>query len=233
MAETNFLQEISKFTDIGQLITVSQVVICLLTSFLLSVAVAKTYQITYRGASFSPAFMHTLVICAMVIGSVMLIIGSNIARAFSLVGALSIIRFRNAVKDPRDVAYIFLVMGIGMASGTGFYQIAVALTVVTCAVSLLLYFLKFGEHGLSERILKIQAPATSNFENIFNDTLNLHAEQFNLISAESTRMGTELELTFTLKVPKRFSAEALMVDLSKLNENLKIQVVGSSHVLDL
>ena len=233
MEEANFLQEISKFTDIGQIVTATQVVVCLVTSFLLSVAVAKTYQITYRGASFSPAFMHTLVICAMVIGAVMLIIGSNIARAFSLVGALSIIRFRNAVKDPRDVAFIFLAMGIGMASGTGFYQVAVALTLTVCAASLILYFLRFGEHGLSERILKIQAPATNDFENIFDDTLTQHSEQFNLVSAESTRMGTELELTFAMKVPGGFSAENLMRDLSKLNENLKVQVVGSSHVLDL
>ena len=92
MGEIDFLAEISNFTDIGEVINVTQIISCLVISFLLSVVVAKTYQITYRGASFSPAFMHTLVICAMVIGAVMLIIGSNIARAFSLVGALSIIK---------------------------------------------------------------------------------------------------------------------------------------------
>lgn len=229
----DFLNEISNFSDLGAVITVEKISFCLILSFLLSLAVAKTYQITYRGVSFSPAFMHTLVICAMVIGAVMLIIGSNIARAFSLVGALSIIRFRNAVKDPRDVAYIFLAMGVGMACGTGFYRIAIALTVITCLASLLLSFVRFGEHGLTERLLRIQAPPTANFENIFNDVLRTHAEQFNLVSAETTRMGTELELTFSLKVPKKFSIERLMEDLTKLNENLRVQVVGSNHVLDM
>ncbi len=228
-----FMQEISNFSDLGTAITVQKISFCLILSFLLSLAVAKTYQITYRGVSFSPAFMHTLVICAMVIGAVMLIIGSNIARAFSLVGALSIIRFRNAVKDPRDVAYIFLSMGIGMASGTGFYTIAVALTAITCGASLFLSLVRFGEHGLTERVLRVQAPQTDNFENLFNDVLNKHTDQFSLISAESTRMGTELELTFSLKVPKKFSAEQIMKDLSSLNENLKVQVVGSNHVIDL
>ena len=121
----NFLNEISNFSDLGAAINIYVMIASLMLSFVLSVAVAKVYQITYKGVSFSPAFMHTLVICAMVIAAVMLIIGSNIARAFSLVGALSIIRFRNAVKDPRDVAYIFLAMGIGMACGTRFYSIGI------------------------------------------------------------------------------------------------------------
>lgn len=98
---------------------------------------------------------------------------------------------------------------------------------------LFLTFIKFGEHGLTERIIRIQTPITKNFENIFDDTLKLHATHFSLMSAETTRMGTELELTFAIKVPKTFSAESLMRDLSKLNENLKVQSLGSNHVLEL
>lgn len=228
-----FMQEISNFSDIGTVLSVQKISFCLILSFLLSIAVAKTYQITYRGVSFSPAFMHTLVICCMVIGAVMLIIGSNIARAFSLVGALSIIRFRNAVKDPRDVAYIFLSMGIGMACGTGFYNIAIVLTLIVCLAAIILSFSGFGEHGLTERVLRIQAPQAKNFENIFDDVLSANCEQFSLVSAESTRMGTELELTFSLRVPKSFSAEKLMEELGKLNDNLKVQIIGSNHLLDL
>lgn len=229
----DFMNQIQNFSDPGQVITVASISTCLIISFLLSLVVAKTYQITYRGASFSPSFMVTLVMCSMVIGAVMLIIGSNIARAFSLVGALSIIRFRNAVKDPRDVAYIFLSMGIGMACGTGFYTVAIVLTSITCGASILLALVEFGEHGLSERLVRVQIPLTNDFEGIFDDTLKLHSEQFSLVSAETTRMGTELELTFSIKVPKKFSAAKLIEDLSALNSNLRVQVVGSNHLIDL
>ncbi|MCI5066587.1 DUF4956 domain-containing protein [bacterium] len=229
----DFMNQIQNFSDPGQVVDIASISICLILSFLLSLVVAKTYQITYRGVSFSPSFMVTLVICSMVIGAVMMIIGSNIARAFSLVGALSIIRFRNAVKDPRDVAYIFLAMGIGMACGTGFYTVGIALTAIVCGASLLLAFVEFGEHGLTERVVRVQVPITNEFEGIFDDTFKLHAEQFSLVSAETTRMGTELELTFSIKVPKKFSAAKLIGDLSALNENLRVQVVGSNHVLDL
>jgi uncharacterized membrane protein YhiD involved in acid resistance len=227
------MNQIQNFSDPGQVITVASISTCLVLSFLLSLVVAKTYQITYRGASFSPSFMVTLVMCSMVIGAVMLIIGSNIARAFSLVGALSIIRFRNAVKDPRDVAYIFLSMGIGMACGTGFYTVAIVLTSITCGASILLALVEFGEHGLTERLVRVQIPLTNDFEGIFDDTLKLHSEQFSLVSAETTRMGTELELTFSIKVPKKFSAAKLIEDLSALNSNLRVQVVGSNHLIDL
>ncbi|MGA1191300.1 MAG: DUF4956 domain-containing protein [Bdellovibrionota bacterium] len=229
----DFMNQIQNFSDPGQVITVASISTCLIISFLLSLVVAKTYQITYRGASFSPSFMVTLVMCSMVIGAVMLIIGSNIARAFSLVGALSIIRFRNAVKDPRDVAYIFLSMGIGMACGTGFYTVAIVLTSITCGASILLALVEFGEHGLSERLVRVQIPLTNDFEGIFDDTFKLHSEQFSLVSAETTRMGTELELTFSIKVPKKFSAGKLIEDLSALNSNLRVQVVGSNHLIDL
>ncbi len=229
----DFLDQISRFSDPLQVMSLAQILICLVMSFMLCLIAAKTYEITYRGVSFSPSFMHTIVLCGMVIGSVMLIIGSNIARAFSLVGALSIIRFRNAVKDPRDVAYIFLAMGIGMACGTGFYQIAICITLLTCLAAFIMYWMSFGQPGLSEKILRIQAPAAEHFENIFNDTLKLHSHHFSLLSVESSRMGTELELTFVLKVGKKFDMQALINDLSKLNNNLKIQISGSSHVLEL
>ena len=177
--------------------------------------------------------MHTLVICGMVIAAVMIIIGSNIARAFSLVGALSIIRFRNAVKDPRDVAYIFLSMAIGMACGTGFYQVGVGLTIIICSVSLLMYWTNFGQSGLSERILRVQAPASNDCSQMFEETLRRHSKEHSLLSIQSSRMGTEMELTFLLKVGKNFQVQSLLKELSQINSNLKVEVTGSDHVLEL
>ncbi|MCB0340262.1 MAG: hypothetical protein KDD53_11690, partial [Bdellovibrionales bacterium] len=110
---------------------------------------------------------------------------------------------------------------------------AIVLTAVTCAAAFLLSFIRFGEHGLTERVVRIQSAMTNNFEHIFDDCLKNHSEQFNLVSAETTRMGTELELTFALRVAKNFSPAKLLEDLSRLNQNLKVQIVGSSHVYDL
>jgi uncharacterized membrane protein YhiD involved in acid resistance len=231
--ESNFINEISKFSDIGPALSQAQLVYALLMTLVLCLIVTKTYQLTYRGVSYSPAFMHTLVICGMVIAAVMIIIGSNIARAFSLVGALSIIRFRNAVKDPRDVAYIFLVMGVGMACGTGFYTTAIILTSFTCLCALAMYALGFGELGESEKLVRITAPQTDDFENVFNPILQAHGIKVSLLSVGTSQMGTELELAYSLKVKKNFKADKLIKDLSALNQSLKVQVLGTTHPLDL
>jgi uncharacterized membrane protein YhiD involved in acid resistance len=233
MLMNTLAEQFGSFADIGYAVSLSQAALCLIVSFCLCVIISKVYQFSYRGVSYSPAFMQTLVICGMVIGAVMLIIGSNIARAFSLVGALSIIRFRNAVKDPRDVAFIFLVMGVGMACGTGFYAVAVVLTIIVCSAIMLMTATRFGSLGSVERIIRIKAPITRNFEHIFDDVLKKFTQSFHLLSVEACRAGTEVELMFSVRVPENFGAEPLLEALSKVNDRLKVQIVGSAHTIDL
>jgi Domain of unknown function (DUF4956) len=225
--------DFANLSDLGTTVSFGNMLLCLIISGLLSLIVAKVYQYTYREASFSPAFMQTLVICCMVIGAVMLIIGSNIARAFSLVGALSIIRFRNAVKDPRDVAFIFLVMGIGMACGSGFYSTAVGLTFFACMAIVLMSYFDFGTSKLVEKVVKIQAPLVENFEHIFDPILYKHSRSFSLMSVERTAMGTELELTFIVQVNRNFSIEKFINELNIVNKQLNVQVLGTNLAYDL
>ena len=118
--------------------------------------IAYVYRATHKGVSYSQSFVQTLVILAMVVSVVMLIIGSNLARAFSLVGALSIVRFRNAVKETRDVGFVFFVMIIGMAAGTRFYVLAAVSATAICLVILIM--VKFNLFALNNvsQILKIQ-----------------------------------------------------------------------------
>lgn len=229
----SLIEDMQKFSDVGVAVNEGQILVCLLMSIALAVIIAKVYQFSFKGVSYSPAFMQTLVICSFVIAAVMLIIGSNIARAFSLVGALSIIRFRNAVKDPRDVAFIFLTMGIGMACGTGFYRIAVTLTFVSTVAIVAMTLLDFGAQSTVERMIRIQAPASKNYEHLFDDVLKNFTKGFSLISVETSRMGTELEMLFSIHVPKGFSTEGLVEALGALNENLRIQILGSNHTVDL
>ncbi len=107
MDTIDFSTLLNSLQDSTQAFTAMDVVLTIVLSFALSLAIAWVYRATHRGTSYSQTFVQTLIILAMVVGIVMLIIGSNIARAFTLVGALSIVRFRNAVKETRDVGFIF------------------------------------------------------------------------------------------------------------------------------
>lgn len=107
--------DIFTIQDLTSQFSVADVVLVLLLSFALSAYIGWIYMNTHHGTSYTQSFVFTLVLNGMVVALVMLIIGSDIARAFSLVGALSIIRFRNAVKETRDVGFIFFTMAVGMA----------------------------------------------------------------------------------------------------------------------
>ena len=95
------------FEDLTGTFSVADITMAMVLSFVLCAIVGLTYRMTHRGISYSQSYVQTLVLMGMVVSLVMLIVGSNIARAFALVGALSIIRFRNAIKETRDVGFIF------------------------------------------------------------------------------------------------------------------------------
>jgi uncharacterized membrane protein YhiD involved in acid resistance len=84
-----------------------------------------------------------------------LLIGSNIARAFGLVGALSIIRFRNALKEPVDAVYIFWALAVGMASGTGFYLAAIVLAIIMTVMILIVHWTGYGQPSSIDTVLKV------------------------------------------------------------------------------
>jgi len=86
----------------------------------------------------------------------MVIIGSNIARAFALVGAMSIVRFRNPLKNPKDLVYIFASIAIGMACGTFFYEYALIFLVIFILGNFILKGTKTSQENKNYRILKIK-----------------------------------------------------------------------------
>ena len=90
-------------------------VVTMLVAFILGMFIAATYHFSKRGFSHSQAYIKNLVMLTVVTCVVMLVIRDNIARAFTLVGALSIIRFRTPLKDPLDIGFVFYALAIGMA----------------------------------------------------------------------------------------------------------------------
>jgi len=146
-----------------------ELVVGLLLSSLLTLALVQTYRATHRGATYSASFLQSLFILTVCITLIMVVIGSNIARAFSLVGALSIVRFRTAIKDPRDVGFVFAALALDMACGTGFYLQAIVFTLFLCALMLLLGRLNVGQAEANEAIVRVTVsprPANGTVENV-------------------------------------------------------------------
>ncbi len=113
---------------------IQTVFLVLIIAFIVAMIIYLTYKNTYTGVMYNPRFNVSLVMITMVTTIVMVVIGSNISVSLGMVGALSIIRFRTAVKDPRDTAFIFWGVVSGLACGTQNYTIVLAGSVVICLV---------------------------------------------------------------------------------------------------
>lgn len=129
------------FESTGEL-TVKEISGNILMAALLGFLIFVSYFISHRGTIYSKKFNASLVVLTVLTGTVMTVIGNNIALSLGMVGALSIVRFRTAVKDSRDTVYIFWTVIVGICCGVGDYAVAAIGSGVAFAVLLVLGLVK-------------------------------------------------------------------------------------------
>jgi uncharacterized membrane protein YhiD involved in acid resistance len=225
--------DIFNVQDLTSEFAVIDVVLVLALSFLLSAFIGWIYQLTHRGTSYTQSFVFTLVLNGMVVAVVMMIVGSNIARAFSLVGALSIVRFRNAVKESRDVGFIFFTMVIGMAVGTKFYLLAVIAAAVISLVVVLMTRFDWYARETASQILRVQVPTGAPFDSLFNRVFVKYTRSSELISADSVHNGTLTELTYSIGMKKSSQIAEFLTEITNLSGDHKVTLIAGYNTTDL
>jgi len=141
------------FTPQQMSFTLGQIALNFCLAFSLSYLAAALYRRLYSGPGYSFAFFITLIVTPVVVAMIMMAIGSNVALSLGLVGALSIIRFRTVVKDSRDMAFLFFMIGIGLCCGSGAYALAIVGTGFICLVLFGLHFVARNRGSASEYLL--------------------------------------------------------------------------------
>lgn len=227
------LKQLERTGDLSSNITFIDFGLALVTSFILSMVVATVYRYTHRGVSYSQQYVQTLVIMGTVVSLIMLIIGSNIARAFALVGALSIIRFRNAVKETRDVGFIFLVMALGMAVGTRFYLMAAFATVALCAFIILMTRFNMFAKEIHERVLRIRFPADRDYEEAFGGIFRDLLDEYRVVSLETVRAGVLQEVVYSIVLRRGTKPKQLLEAIRTKNDNNKVSLILGQQEVDV
>ena len=225
--------DLFNFQDLTGEFSVLDIVIVMTLSFLLSAFIGWIYKITHRGTSYTQSFVFTLVLNGMVVAMVMMIVGSNIARAFSLVGALSIIRFRNAVKETRDVGFIFFTMAIGMAIGTKFYLLAIVGAVVISLMILVMTRFDWFAREMASQILRVQVPNGLPFDNLFDKAFVKYTNSSELISVDTVHSGMLTELTYSIGMKKSSRIQEFLSEIRNLNGNNKVTLIAGYNSTDL
>ncbi|MGW2149695.1 DUF4956 domain-containing protein [Nonomuraea bangladeshensis] len=221
------------FQDLSGTFSVADIAIAMALSFVLSAMIGWVYRATHRNVSYSQSYVQTLVVLGMLISLIMLVVGSNIARAFALVGALSVVRFRNAIKETRDVGFIFLVMGVGMAVGTRFYLLAVVAAVAISLIVVVMHRFNWFALNVRRQVVKVQVPSDDDYTAAIQDVLVRHTDEFELVSMESIRGGALLELMYTVKIKKGSEPADVISGLRARNHGQAVTVLTGYDQTDL
>ena len=215
--EDNLLQELLLILQNPQnfVLSPAEIVINITLAFVLSVLVAKVYRRTHTGLSYSQSFTMTIVFISVIISIVMMVIGASIVRAFALLGALSMIRFRTVVKDTKDTAYIFAALAIGMACGTGAHLIAV---IASSAIMSIAYILQRSNFGLSHKIDYIlRFVFDQNYPSAeYASEVKRLSKQSSILHIEPSGDNKYLILTYTIMLKRGKGPDEIIRNLSKV-----------------
>lgn len=161
--------------------------------------IAYIYKKSYKGAGYSAAFSNSMIILTMITSIVIMVIGNNLARAFGLVGAMSIIRFRTAVKDTQDIVFIFFGLAIGMASGVGYHKMAIFGSLFIGLMILLLTKSNFTSTKPNDYLLQFAYKPNGEVSPPYTEVINKYCKRHNIINAKTIEDQDIIELAYYVK----------------------------------
>lgn len=192
------------------------IIINLSLAFILGILVALVYRVTNRHKSTQPSFLITMVILSTVVALVMMVIGNSIARAFGLVGTLSIIRFRTAVKDNRDIVFVFFALAAGMTAGVGNYQISLYGVGSILLFILILDFAQFGVSFKKNYLLRFHIDSNNAADKKYLEVFRKLLVSYTQLSIKTVRMGDYFEHSYLVRMKKNIAEQVLITELSSL-----------------
>lgn len=187
------------------------------------VGVATVYFVTQRKRrAEAAAFVSTLVLLSILLSMVSMVIGNDIARAFSLVGALAIVRFRTIVEDTRDTTFVIFAVITGMAAGSGAFAVPIVAIPLVAIVAAGLRV--WGETGISNRSLPVGSRASNtllvrvgigtNPDGPLAEMLARHLDVYHLIAVSTARQGIAMDLTYAVRLRETATAPGLIAELN-------------------
>lgn len=188
-----------------------------MVSLTCSFAISLIYRFTYRGPGYSESFVNSIVFLSVITALVLMIIGNNLARAFSLVGALSIIRFRTAVKDTVDIVYIFLALAIGMASGVGYHKLAITGSVIIGIILLVFSYSKLSVFLSNQYMLQFSYPNNGTDVNPIIEVLTSYCKSFEIVNIKTIDIDDTFEYSYYIRVKKSKDPNQLLHDLQRID----------------
>lgn len=209
---------LTDFNNILNVTLTSQEVISnLIVSLIAGLIISFFYRRSYNGPGYQASFVNSLILLVIITSIVIMVIGSNLARAFGLVGAMSIIRFRTAVKETQDIIFIFFSLAIGMATGAGLHLLAVLSTMFIGVIAFILNRSKFSIPVKSDLLLQFTFNSNGNETKEYNNLIDKFCRKSKLINAKAIGEGDTLELSYYVGFRKKEETTEFVQKLRKID----------------
>ncbi len=198
-------------------ITVEALALRLAAAFALGCVVAGVHRLTRRSETDTANLVPTLVLLTVLIAMVTLVIGNSVARAFSLVGALAIVRFRTVVEDTRDTAFVIFAVTVGMAAGVGSLAVPLVGIPLVAAAAFLFRPAGAGFPAASlDYVLTVRLGVGHEPEARLRESFGKHLVRSRLVAMTTARQGVALDFTYHVRLRDEGGVVALVAELNGL-----------------
>lgn len=185
----------------------------LIGALLLSQLIAAAYVWSYRGMSYTRSYVHAITIAAVIACMLLQAANNNLVAGIGIAGSLAVLRLRIALRDPKDLVFIFAGVAVGVACGVHAFTVALAGTLVFVFAVLGLAFLEVGQRHLFEGLLRFHGPADATTERSINEILRKYAGHFALMTLREIRQGEAMEYAYHLRLKKADERIAMVREL--------------------
>ena len=198
-------------------------------SLVLSVIISLVYIFTHKKEGYIPSLALTLIFLTPIISMLMIVIGDSAGRAISVVGAFSLVRFRSAPGDPKDIAYIFFALALGVATGMGYIGFGIVFTVFLCLIMTVLCLTNYAAPKSTAVKLKITVPENLNFNGLFDDLFEKYTTRYTLHRIKTKDFGALYELSYSINIKNDTDPKEMIDAIRCRNGNLEVSYVRTKY----
>ncbi len=216
------LRSVDSIADIS--IDITTTLLSIVTALVLGFVISAAYLIITPKRERSASFLMSIIILPAIVAVVILLIGGNFARAFSMAGIFTIVRFRSIPGDSKDISFVFLTMAVGLSVGLGYLTLGAIVTVIVGTVIILVRKSGYGIIKSKEKRLRIAIPEDMNYQEVFDDLFITYTSFYELQRVRTTNLGTLFELSYDIIMKEGVSEKEFIDALRCRNGNLTIQL---------
>ena len=210
-------------TDMTNVISVSDFLLCMGCSLLIGIILAFGYMYHTR---YTKSFIVTLALLPAVVCVVIMMVNGNVGAGVAVAGAFSLVRFRSVPGTAREITMLFLAMGAGLMTGMGYLGYALLFTMILCILSIIYNHLDFGfrKNMALYKTLNITIPEDLDYTDVFDEIFEAYTTAYEMVRVKTTNMGSMFHLTYNLTLKDQGLEKEMIDKLRCRNGNLEITI---------